>query len=151
MFYLSKLKFNYDHKIYQICILPLSCLRACGRLILTNRSINNLLLQIMVIKWYEHGTCEHLCIWFTYLNQSIWISRDHLTNTQTVYSQKLKDEKVIFKSIDIYRVLFIYRHNLSVTSETIICHSVCLSVCLSISLSVCPAIKVYISVTKVGF
>ena len=33
------------------------------------------------------------------------------------------------------------RHSLSVTPETIICHS------LSLSLSVCPAIKAYISVT----
>ena len=36
-----------------------------------------------------------------------------------------------------------FRHSLSVTPETIICHSIS----LSISLSVCPAIKAYISVT----
>ena len=39
----------------------------------------------------------------------------------------------------------IYRHSLSVTPETIICHFLSLS--LSVCLSVCPAIKAYISVT----
>ena len=36
-----------------------------------------------------------------------------------------------------------YRHSLSVTPETIICHFLCPFV----PLSVCPAIKAYISVT----
>ena len=32
-------------------------------------------------------------------------------------------------------LLLLYRHSLSVTPETIICHSVCLSLCLSVCLS----------------
>ena len=39
-------------------------------------------------------------------------------------------------------IIVLYRHSLSVTPETVICHFVPFSVCVS----VCPAIKAYISV-----